>query len=296
MSRPTILNLGLIGHPLKHSVSAVIHTAFLEALGIQGDYQLYDIAPEKITPFFQTLSLIGCRGLNVTLPYKIAVMPYLKQLDDSAKQAEAVNTIVRKEGSLIGYNTDITGFLKSLPLPPLRFIGKKKILILGSGGSARGVLAASIPYRPHSITIMARSEGSALDCLKLGSKLAKQHQVELQSIYWKAPEAITDLSHFDWVINTTPVGMAYTEEAERSPLSNEQIATLPKSAYIYDLVYRPLVTPLLKEARAQGYATQNGLKMLLEQARASFELWSGQKINEPQLEQAKKAVLAKISK
>jgi len=269
MFRPLTFDfrLGLIGYPLEHSLSPKLHTAALKACGLQGDYSLFPIHPDDKQGLKDILNRVRAgemQGLNVTIPHKQNVIELIDELTTSAKTIGAVNTIYLRENKLIGYNTDAQGFLTDLnqfiSKSQSKIANRKSAVVLGAGGSARGVVFALL-NDGWDVTLAAR-------------RLAQAHQ--LSTFFTNYQLRITDftdlqLSTFDLLVNTTPLGMS--PNIDKSPLPAN--LSLPSNILIYDLVYNPDETKLVKDARAQGLNATIGLGMLIEQAALSFEIWTG---------------------
>lgn len=270
-----MIQLGLMGYPLSHSLSPKIHTAALRSFGLAGSYSLFPIAPDDKQGLKDLLARIRSgeiHGLNVTIPHKQNVIPFLDELTPTAEAIGAVNTIYLREGKLIGDNTDAQGFLKDLhdfmakfPSPKMGEelgVWEKSALVLGAGGSARAVVYALLSDG-WNVTIAARRMEQAQ---KLTATFT-DHQVQIIDLNFSNIK----LSNVSVIVNTTPVGM--TPDMDQSPLPEN--LSLPRHVSIYDLVYNPRETKLVKNARAQGLNATTGLGMLLEQAALSFELWTG---------------------
>ena len=278
--------LGLIGYPLGHSLSPKIHTAALKACGLKGDYSLFPIAPhdkQGLKDMFARVRTGEIHGLNVTIPHKQNVIELMDELTATAKAIGAVNTIYLHQDKLIGDNTDISGFLSDLK----RFLTlecdsllshlqeqapalQKKALILGAGGSARAIVYALL-YDGWDVTIAARRIEQAQ---QLSQSFGK-YDLRLSTFDFQP-------STFDLIVNTTPLGM--TPNIEDSPLP-ENIVLSPKTV-IYDLIYNPRETKLVKDARAQGLSATTGLGMLIEQAALAFEIWTGAKADRDAMQKA----------
>ena len=265
--------LGLIGHPLGHSLSPRIHAAALQACGLEGDYALFPIRPEDEQGLQQLLKRVRAgelQGLNVTIPHKQNVMPFLDDLTATAQAVGAVNTIYLRENKLVGDNTDATGFLMDLKKfvdrstsPSLGEgpgVREKSALVLGAGGSARAVVYA-LATDGWQVMIAARRLEQAQ---QLTSSLS-HYQLQITAF------SDLQLSTFNLMVNTTPLGMH--PEIDQSPLPEDM--TLPPELMVYDLVYNPRETKLVRDARAQGLHAVTGLGMLVEQAALAFELWTG---------------------
>ncbi|MBI3168481.1 MAG: shikimate dehydrogenase [Chloroflexi bacterium] len=263
---PPFFHLGLIGYPLGHSLSPKIHTAALNACGLQGDYSLFPIYPDDKQGLKDLLSHVRAgeiTGLNVTIPHKQNVIEFMDELTPTAEAIGAVNTIYLRDEKLIGDNTDAPGFLSDLK----KFVNKetstqvsRQALVLGAGGSARAVVYALVKDG-WNVTITTRR-------LEQAEKLTNSfpnYQLPITDL--------TDLrpSTFDLLVNTTPVGM--TPSIDQSPLPEN--LSLSSNTFIYDLVYNPRETKLVRDARTQGLSATGGLGMLIEQAALAFEIWTG---------------------
>jgi len=261
-----MFKLGLIGYPLGHSLSPKIHTAALQACGLIGNYSLFPIPPEDEQALKDLLARVRTdeiHGLNVTIPHKQNVIPFLDELTPTARAIGAVNTIYFRENKLIGDNTDAAGFLSDLK----RFLttetqrhGDLNALVFGAGGSARAV-AYALVNDGCRLTISARRMEQAQ---QLASSFPN-YEIRI------TPLSDLQLSTFNLLVNTTPVGM--TPNTDQSLLLENVI--LPKDMMIYDLVYNPRETKLVKDARTKGLSATTGLGMLIEQAALAFELWTG---------------------
>ncbi len=262
-------HLGLTGYPLGHSLSPKIHTAAFRACGLEGDYLLFPVHPDDHRSLKDLLLRVRSgeiRGLNVTIPHKQNVMQFLDELTPTAGAIGAVNTIYLREAKLIGDNTDALGFLEDLK----RFLANSKsanhqitksALVLGSGGAARAVVYALL-HDGWEVTIAALLMDQArelADSYK-DSKL-KITNTELSNI---------ELSNVSLIVNTTPVGM--TPDIDSSPWPTN--VPFPHAA-VYDVVYNPRETKLVREACSQGLSAKTGLGMLVEQAALAFEIWTG---------------------
>ncbi|MBI5352752.1 MAG: shikimate dehydrogenase [Chloroflexi bacterium] len=271
MPRPSTFDfrLGLIGYPLGHSLSPKIHLAALKSCGLDGDYSLFPIHPDDKQGLKDLLERVRAgelQGLNVTIPHKQNVIPLLDELTPTARSIGAVNTIYLRENKLIGENTDAPGFLSDLN----RFIGNrdasrgvgKSALVLGAGGAARAVVYALLDDG-WNINVVARR-------LEQAQQLASSfnnYQLPITTFSDLQPSR----EAFNLLVNTTPIGM--TPNTGQSPLPEN--LSLPDNAFIYDLVYNPRETKLVKDARAQGLNATTGLGMLIEQAALAFEIWTG---------------------
>jgi len=260
------IELGIIGFPIGHSLSPVFQQAALDHIGIDATYSTWEIREENLNTFIDGLRSPSIQGINVTVPHKESVLPLLDHVDEWAQQAGAVNTIVNRNGILYGYNTDGIGFIKGLRHNQPFDLQGKTVLIIGAGGSARGVVRALANESVGDIIIANRtlSRAQSLSTLSMGLGVsARAISLDWQELSLAAVKS-------ELVVNCTSVGMAHTSEFGLSPLLLQQIS--PNSV-VYDLVYNPIETQLLKEAAQAGAAVISGIKMLVYQGAASFELW-----------------------
>ncbi|MBN2115088.1 MAG: shikimate dehydrogenase [Anaerolineales bacterium] len=270
--------LGLIGYPLGHSLSPKIHAAALRSCGLEGDYSLFPIHPDDMGSLKDLLSRLRSgeiQGLNVTIPHKQNVMQVLDELTATARSIGAVNTIYLWDHKLIGDNTDAPGFLRDLD----RFLAnsesptanrkssianRKSVIVLGAGGSARAVVYALL-MDGWQVTIAARRIEQARGLAdSFSNDQLTVADLNLSNI---------ELSNIALVVNTTPVGM--TPNVAGSPWPAN--LPFPPHAAIYDLVYNPRETKLVRDACLQGLSATTGLGMLIEQAALSFEIWTAHK-------------------
>jgi len=255
--------LGVLGHPVGHSLSPAMHNAAIDALGLDWVYLALPVPAEGLATVVRGLETIGCRGLNVTIPHKQAVAGLCRRLSPLAERVGAVNTLVPLEGGgWLGTNTDVEGFLT--PLRGQSWQGRQA-LVLGNGGSARAVVAALVELELDTITVVGRRPEAlaafAADCSSWAPRLGT-------CTLDRPLEPL--LAAADLVVNTTPVGM----NSDQCPLSPGQLAVLRPMATVYDLIYVPRPTQLLRQAAARGCSTIDGLTMLVHQGAASLRLWS----------------------
>lgn len=258
--------LGIIGYPIGHSISPVFQQAALDDLKIDSEYRAYEVNPGDVGRFVDSLRSESVYGINVTVPHKEAVMPFLDEIDDWAAEAGAVNTIVNRNGHLAGYNTDGYGFLRALRESGQFEPAGKAALILGAGGSARGVVQALLRADIASLAIANRTLARAQSL----ADLSRARGVPAEAIPL-ASSRIDDVARSAaLIVNCTSLGMTHGPDEAASPLRADQI---PPTALVYDLVYNPALTPLLKVAAQAGAATLGGITMLVYQGAASFEIW-----------------------
>ncbi|HWA19506.1 MAG TPA: shikimate dehydrogenase [Devosia sp.] len=251
----------VIGHPIAHSRSPLIHNHWLKTYGIDGSYEAIDIAPAQLTAFFERVRRGEFVGGNVTIPHKEAVFSLCDERDPLAEEIGAVNTIVVEQGLITGSNTDYLGFLGNLDHEaPGWSDGLSEVIVLGAGGAARAILVALKSRDIPTIHLLNRTRQKADDmALDLGGPIRPG---TLSDFAVRAPSA-------GLVVNTSSVGMKGTR------FDGLDLSRLPRGALVTDIVYVPLLTPLLAEARALGLSTVDGLGMLLHQAVPGFEAWFG---------------------
>lgn len=266
--------LGLLGHPLGHSVSPQIHEAALQALRLPGAYLPFDLPQESLEPFLDAAERLHARGFNVTIPHKEAVSELMDELDGDAESLEAVNTVVVKEGWTKGHNTDVSGFRMSLRSLGLR-IGDHTALVVGAGGAAKAVVHVLLREGAQvQVTNRTPERAEALAD-------AFDDEVSVLSL-----DEVARKGPWDLLVNATPLGTRGMDASLPVPE-----ATLDRTRFVYDLVYNPAETPLLQAAKRRGLRGTNGLEMLLQQAAASFELWTGQAAPFPAMKAAAQEAL-----
>jgi shikimate dehydrogenase len=251
----------VIGHPIAHSRSPLIHGTWLAEHGIDGSYEAIDVAPEALPAFFERLRAGEFAGGNVTIPHKEAVFALCDSVDDLARMIGAVNTLVVRDGKVHGTNTDYLGFLGNLDAnAPTWSDGPKDALIIGAGGAARAVLVALRRRNGGQVHVLNRTLANAQALIEEIDGPFTAHGFEAFD------ELAPDIG---LVVNTSSIGMHGTS------FDWLDMSLLPKSTLVTDIVYTPLETPLLAQARAHGLRTVDGLGMLLHQAVPGFAAWFG---------------------
>ena len=258
--------LGIIGYPIGHSISPRFQQAALDSLSIDAEYRAYEVHPDGVGNFVDSLRGPGVLGINATVPHKEAVMPFLDEIDDWAAEAGAVNTIVNRSGRLAGYNTDGYGFLRALRESGGLEPAGKRALILGAGGSARGVVQALLRAGIAELVVANRTVARAESL----AELAGEHNVSAVAIPLEPAVLSNAAESADLIVNCTSLGMRHGPDESATPLAAGQI---PATALVYDLVYNPMQTPLLRAAEQSGASTLGGISMLVYQGAASFEIW-----------------------
>ncbi len=268
--------VGLIGFPIRHSISPAFQQPAFDAEGLDVRYEVWELPGEELSVAIERLNQPKCLGANVTIPHKAAIIPYLDAVDATARAIGAVNTIVHRDEKLIGSNTDLIGFAEALRRDAEFEPRGKRVLVCGAGGSARAVVAALAIGGAIKIDICARRIEQATNLIvdfhgaliANGPTTLTAHQLDQSSTLKSLVEEV------ELVVNTTPVGMLHRPEADRSVLP---IDWLYPGLVVFDLVYNPPETPMLRAARERGARTLNGLPMLVYQGAASFERWTGRR-------------------
>lgn len=266
--------VGIIGYPIRHSISPIFQQAALDHYGLDATYQAWEVAPGRLGEFVAGLRDPDTLGINVTVPHKEAVMPHLDVVDDWATSAGAVNTVRNDAGRLTGHNTDGLGFLRALQEHGGFSPAGRRVLIMGAGGSAKAVALALVRSGAASITIANRTQGRAEGLARLiSSHGASDDGVTVEAIALGSGDAVARAAAgSDLLVNCTTLGMKHGPDEAGTPLVAQQI---PPGCLVYDLVYNPPETPLLREAARAGAATLGGLAMLVYQGAASFQYWTG---------------------
>ena len=264
----------VVANPIKHSISPFIHNRAFEATHTNGVYLAWEVDAAELAETVANIRRYQMYGINLSMPYKEQVIPYLDQLSEEARLIGAVNTVVNREGTLIGYNTDGKGFFKSLPSFK---ISRKRLVLLGAGGAAKAILAQAILDGVSQISVFVRS--SSME--KTRPYLEKIQNATGFRVDLFALEDVQDLqdsiTKADLLVNATSVGM--DESSHPIPTS----IVLPEKLLVADVIYQPFETPFLKWAKEQGNQSINGLGMLLYQAAEAFELWTGKEMPTDQI-------------
>jgi len=258
--------LGVVGHPIEHSLSPIMHNAAIAQLGVDYVYLPFPVKPEDLSQALAGFAAIGVQGFNVTIPHKQSIMRLLSDISPLAQAVGAVNTVWRSETGWHGTNTDVAGFLA--PLRSLRADwSQTEVLILGIGGAARAVVAGCAELGCTRVRVVGRDR----------AKLEQfQHSwahspimVNLQTHLWEALPSLLPMAGL--IVNTTPIGMF--PNVDQSPISLEYILHLQPGTIAYDLIYTPSPTRFLQYAAEHGAITLDGLEMLVQQGAAALELW-----------------------
>lgn len=257
---------GLIGYPLGHSMSAIIHKAGFESLGINATYELMETSPEHLVDRIKYLKRDNYSGFNVTIPHKVPLALFVDEVDKYADITGAINTIkINPDRSFTGYNTDVLGFKAAIP-DTINLNGKTAAL-LGTGGASRAAVLGLSDSGIKTIDVYTRNIANSIDYMAyLRRKFPEITFTALQI------DRIKDLSKYDILVNTTPIGMQ-GRSADLTPIEEYMLKTLPEHAIVYDVIYNPKKTILLKLAEKHGYKTVNGADMLVWQAVAAQKIW-----------------------
>lgn len=270
--------LGVMGDPVTHSRSPVMHNAALARLGVNAVYLAFPVAAPDLATAVGGLAALGVGGFNLTIPHKQAILPLLQMITPEAQAVGAVNTVWRTESGWAGTNTDVAGFIA--PLKGLADWGQATALVLGNGGAARAVVAGCTQLGFQNIQVVGRNP-------------QKMAQFEAS---WANSPLHPPLTVFPWetlplrlptaslIVNTTPVGMSTS--AGSSPLDEAALALVPATAAVYDLIYTPRPTRLLALAAQRGLVTFDGLEMLVQQGAAALEIWLRQPVPVDTMRQA----------
>jgi shikimate dehydrogenase len=253
---------GVMGWPVAHSRSPVIHNHWIRQYGLQGAYGLFPVQPDKLEDAIRGLPALGLAGCNVTIPHKVNAMQLMDVVDPLALRMGAINTIVvTPEGALHGFNNDGYGYIQSLrDAQPDWKANTGPATVLGAGGAARAVVLSLLDQGATEIRLINRTRAKA-------QALADEFGAGIQVVDWsERHEALSDIA---LLVNTTNQGMHGQPELDIA------LDRLPQTALVSDAIYIPLETPLLQAARLRGNATVNGLGMLLNQARPAFQAWFG---------------------
>ena len=259
---------GLLGYPLGHSLSAYIHEAGFKSLGLDYTYELLETAPENLVDRIKFLKSNNYAGFNVTIPLKLPIVMFLDEVDTSADIIGAVNTVlIKSDKTMVGYNTDVIGFKNAIQKDITLF--GKTVGVLGTGGAARAAITALAIEKVREIKIYTRNIPNSAELLnfvrqKFPNIIFNVYQIEY----------IRDLSDVDILVNCTPIGMQ-GRSADMTPVEENELKTLPKGAIVYDVIYNPKKTVLIKLAQKNGYRTITGLDMLIHQALEAEKIWTG---------------------
>ncbi|CAG9612704.1 Shikimate dehydrogenase (NADP(+)) [Bacillus rhizoplanae] len=270
---------GVIGNPIGHSLSPLMHNDAFTHLEMDAHYHAFLVQESELGEAVKGLKALGVIGFNVTTPHKVSIMQHLDKIDPLAEQIGAVNTVLHKEGKLIGYNTDGIGYVRSLQSISKEPLTNKRILLLGAGGACRAIYYSLAAAGVKEIDIANRTVEKA-------EQLITDCRSEVMSLALSLEEATDKQELYDIIIHTTTVGMH--PHVEDTPL---RIRDLKKGSIVSDIIYNPFETKLLQDAKAHGAIVQNGIDMFVFQGALAFEIWTGRL---PDIERMKQIVMKKL--
>ena len=256
----------VIGHPVAHSLSPVMHTANFRALGLDATYEKFDVAPDDVAAFVRARRDEGYRGLNVTVPHKVAVLPLLDHVDESVAAYGACNTLrFEDDGTISGFNTDVTGFLDSLAAHDFNLAGKS-VIILGCGGAGGPLALACVRHGARRVLVAARHVASAARLVASLENARSSHQTEI-GIFDMADMATA--READLIVNATPIGLKETDSSVLDP------AAFRPGQFVLDIIPTKHTPPTAAAAQRAGATAVAGLEFLVGQGAQSFEIWTG---------------------
>ena len=268
ISGKTIL-CGIIGDPIEHTMSPLMHNSAFRQMGVDYLYVPFKVKQRELAKAIDGMRALNIRGLNVTIPHKVAVIQFLDKLDHLAEKIGAVNTIVNDDGVLTGYNTDGAGFLQALLQSGIE-LQSKSIVILGAGGASRAI-SFTLADRDANLVILNRR--LELDWAEeLASRISQTFSKKVEALELNRKNLVRVLDKADIVVNATSMGM--TPHIDETPVASD---LLKPELTVFDVVYNPVKTKLLRDAEAVGATTISGLDMLVWQGALAFEKWTGLK-------------------
>ena len=263
---------GLLGHPIKHSYSPLIHNVAFQLKELDYLFLPFDVPASNLKTALKGMIGLGIKGFNITIPHKETITQYMNNVSEEAAIIGAVNTVVNDMGKLNGYNTDVNGVYETL-LPFKEEITGNDVSVVGAGGAARAVIYALIRYfKPSAIYLINRTEERAESLKNYFRDKTKYESFKTRELF--PPDLIDVFRGSKLIVNATSVGMFPDSDDTITSLSN----SFTKGQIVFDLVYNPPMTQLLKTAASEGATVLDGLKMLVYQAAKSFELWTGEEM------------------
>ncbi|MED4016454.1 MULTISPECIES: shikimate dehydrogenase [Sutcliffiella] len=250
---------GVIGCPIAHSLSPLIHNDALAQHHIKGYYDAFHVEVENLEDAVKGFRALGVRGFNITIPHKVGMLSLVDEIDEGAQKIGAINTVVNDNGTFIGYNTDGVGFVNGLK--NVTQLDDKKILVIGAGGASRAIVYSLLLEKTAKVDIVNRSTKKAVDLLE-------EYEAFKSDVF--SFDTINNIEDYDIIVNTTSVGMH--PHVNEMPIS---LDGLKKGAIVSDIIYNPLQTTLLSKASEIGAITQNGVPMFVNQGAVAFQLWTG---------------------
>jgi len=275
---------GVIGEPIEHTLSPLMHNAAFETLRLDYVFLAFRVKPAQVESAVNGMRALNIRGLNITMPHKSTIIKHLDRVDLSAQIVNSVNTVLNKENLLFGFNTDGVGALKALKENGVELKGRK-VLLLGAGGAARAI-AYTMAKEADELAVLNRTVKQAQALAKL---LEKSFNKKISTGSLSPTDIQSNLKDSDILINATSVGMK--PRAEESPVP---LKLLRSNLAVMDIVYNPLETKLAKDSKAAGARVVSGVEMLIYQGAASFELWTGKSAPIEVMRQAALSHLQKV--
>lgn len=267
-----MIKLGIIGYPLGHSLSKVMHEAVMKELGMDGVYDIMETDPEDWIQKVKDIKRLGYQGFNVTIPFKVPMTMMIDEFDEFSNLAGCVNTVkVMPDKSLKGYNTDIYGFKTAILEEQQKIIKGKKAVIIGTGGAARAAAIGLCDVGVAEIEFYSRNIVNASPMVNF-----LREQFAKVSFSLKQVQQMKDFSDVAILVNASPIGMR-GKSMDLTPVEADVLKTMPKESIVYDIIYNPRKTILLQNAAALGLQTIDGCEMLIHQGAKAFEIWTGQK-------------------
>ncbi|MFA5839637.1 MAG: shikimate dehydrogenase [Candidatus Margulisiibacteriota bacterium] len=260
---------GLLGFPLGHTLSPAMQNAAFKELGLDWEYKKFEVAPEDLKAAVDGFKAMHLAGFNVTIPHKEKIIPLLDDVTKLASLIGAVNTVKYQNGSLIGYNTDGEGFIASLKNDANESPAGKNIVVLGAGGAGRAVCVMLAENKASNLTI---SDIDQTKSAELAKHIRSNFKITCSSLLPNSPALQAAINSAHILVNTTPIGML--PKIDFSPI--DETILLPSQLLVYDLVYNPAETKLIKQAKAAGCRTCSGLGMLVYQGAFAFTIWTGE--------------------
>lgn len=260
---------GVIGDPIEHTMSPVMQNAAFREKGVDYLYASFRVKPAELGKAIAGMRALNIRGLNVTIPHKVTVIPFLDKLDPLAEKIGAVNTIVNEDGVLKGYNTDASGFLQALLEKGIKPEGKD-VVVLGAGGASRAISLILADQGAHLVILNRLEEFDWAE--ELAGRISQTFNTEVKARELNRENLTKTLKKADILVNATSVGMS--PDTDRTPVDSD---LLRPGLVVFDIVYNPRETRLIRESEAAGAETISGVEMLVWQGALAFEKWTGQK-------------------
>ena len=276
------MKLFVLGNPIKHSKSPIIHNLWLKKINKEIIYEKKLLSEKQLGSMINMIRRGECLGFNITLPYKTKILKFLDYYEENVKQIGAANTVYVKGNKIMGANTDGEGFVSSLKHEVKMNLNNIKVFVIGAGGASRGILLELLKYPIKEICICNRNVMNAKKLKKNLSLYSLNCKITLQK--WQRKKI---LRKYDLVINTTSFGMKLRENL------NFNFCALRKRTVVYDLIYNPIETNFLKKAKKSNLRSYNGVGMLVRQAAESFALWFNKRISEKDINEVKRIILKK---